>query len=97
MSEPGIVVHLFNPDTFFIDFTLDVTVGRAAYAQTYGAAGTVTGETYDAYIVCKILTTELCAQTDAVCFFEELLFEFYVAESTSGFVARGGEVVVVMR
>ena len=37
-----VAVELFNPDTFFIDFTLDVTVGRAGNTQTHGTGRTVT-------------------------------------------------------
>ena len=55
-----VAVQLLNPDTFAIDFTLDVTVGRAGNTQTNGAGSTVTRQTNDANIVSQVLAAELC-------------------------------------
>ena len=37
-----IAVEFFNPNTLFVDFTFDVTVGRTGHAQTYRTGSTVT-------------------------------------------------------
>ena len=52
--------------------------------------------THDADVVSEIFTTKLCAKTDAVSFFEDLFFEFYIAESTTEFVTCSREFVVVV-
>ena len=92
----GVVIHLLNPDTVAINLTLDVAVGRAAYAQTYRAGSAVTRQADDAHVVCKILTAELGTQTDVVGLFKQLLFQLNVAEGATGFVAGGRQVVVVV-
>ena len=91
-----LIVHLFNPDTIFVDLTFDIAVGRARNAQTNRTAGTMTRQTDNAHIVSKILTTKLCTQTNFVGFFQHLLFKFNIAESTTGFVAGSRQIVVIM-
>ena len=59
-------VHLFNPDTILIDLALDVTVSRAAHAQTYRAACAVTRQPNHAYVVCHVFAAELCSQANLV-------------------------------
>ena len=92
----GVVVHLLQPYAVFIDLGLDVTVGRTTYAHADGAGGTVTGQTDDADVVGKMLTAELCAESNLVGFEQELLLEVDVAEGASGLIARGGQVVVIL-
>ena len=91
-----LVVEFFDPDTVFVDFTFDVTVSRAAYAHTYRARCAVARHTYDTDVVSEIFTTKLCAKTDAVSFFENLFFKFYITESTTEFVTCSREFVVVV-
>jgi hypothetical protein len=91
-----VVVHLLDPDTVFVDLTLDVTVSRAAHTQTDRAASAVAWETDDADIVCHILATELCTKTDLIGLLEELLLELDVAESAAGLVASSRQGIVVV-
>ena len=84
-----LVVHLLNPDALLVDLALDIAVGRAAYAQTYGAAGTVTGQTHHADIVGHVLAAELCTQANLVGLLQELLLQLHIAEGTARLVARG--------
>ena len=51
-----IVIELLDPDTVLVDLCLDITVCRAAYAESYRAACTVARETDDAYVMSEILT-----------------------------------------
>ena len=88
-------VHLFNPDTIFVNLRLDVAVGRATNAHADGAACTVARQTYDADVVCQIFTAKLCAEADFVCLLEQFFFEVDVAEGASRFVARCWQAVVV--
>ena len=44
-----------------------------------------------------VLATELSTQADVASGFKERLFEFDVTECTTGFVARGGQIVIVVR
>ena len=90
-------VEFFNPDAVLVDLGLDVAVSRAAYAHADRAAGTVTRQADHADVVSHVLAAELSAQADVAGFFKELLFEFEVAEGAAGFVARGGQLVVVVR
>ena len=92
----GVVVEFLDPDAVAVDFALDVAVGRAAHAETYGAGGAVAGKTHDADVVGKVFTAELCAESDVTGLFEQAGFELYVTEGTTGFVAGGGERVVVV-
>ena len=91
-----LVVEFFNPDTVFVNFTFDVTVSRAANTHTYRARCAVARHTHDADVVSEIFTTKLSTKTDAVSFFEDLFFEFYIAESTTEFVTSSREFVVVV-
>ena len=92
----GIVVHLFNPYTVLVDFTLDVAVGRAADAESHRAGGTVTRQADDTHVVGEVFAAELGAEPNAVSFLEDALFEFHIAEGASRLVARGGQAVVVV-
>ena len=49
----------------------------------------------DADVVGHVLAAELGAEADLPGFFEELLFELDVAEGAAGFVAGGGQTVIV--
>ena len=80
------VVEFFDPQTFAVDLALNVSVCRAADADTDRAAGAVTRQTNHANVVSKILAAELCAQADVVGQFKKFVFEFYIAESASGFI-----------
>ena len=91
-----LVVEFFDPDTVFVDFTFNITVSRAANTHTYRARCAVARHTHDTDVVSKIFTTKLCTKTDAVSFFEDLFFEFYIAESTTEFVTCSREFVVVV-
>ena len=53
-----IVVKLLNPDTVLVDLRLDVTVSRAAYAETDRAACTMTRKPYDTDVVSEIFSAE---------------------------------------
>ena len=92
----GVVVEFLDPDAVAVDFALDVAVGRAAHAETYGAGGAVAGQAHDADVVGKVFAAELGAETDVACLFEQAGLELKVAEGATGFVARGGERVVVV-
>ena len=96
MRRPGVVVEFLDPDAVAVDLALDVAVGRAAHAEAYGAGGAVAGKTDDADVVGKVFTAELCAESDVTGLFEQAGFELYVTEGTAGFVAGGGERVVVV-
>ena len=93
----GIVVHLLDPYAIAVDLALDVSVSRAAYTQTYRAAGTVTRQTNYSYVVSHILATELCTKTDLICLLQQAFLQFYIAESTTCLVARSGQSVIVVR
>ena len=88
-------VHLLQPNTVFVDFALYVAVGRARYAHTDRHAGTMTWQTNDANVVCKILATELRTESNLMCFLENLLFQLDVAERTTCFVACCRERIVI--
>ena len=92
----GVGVHLLQPDAVAVDLSLDVAVGRARHAHADGAGGTVTGQTDDANVVGKMLAAELCTKSNLVGFEQEFLLEVDVAEGTSGLIARGGQVVVIL-
>ena len=92
----GIVVELFNPDAFFVDLALDVAVGGAGDAHADRAGGAVARQADDADVVGHVLAAELGAEADLPGFFEELLFELDVAEGAGGFVAGGGQTVIVV-
>ncbi|SUV47206.1 Uncharacterised protein [Bacteroides eggerthii] len=89
-----IAVELFNPDTFFIDFTLDVTVCRAGNAQTDRTGSTMTRQTDDTHIVSQILAAELCAKTNLMSLCQYLLLQFHVAESTTELITGSRQVVI---
>ncbi len=85
-----IAVELFNPDTFFIDFTLDVTVGRAGNTQTHGTGRTVTRQADDADVVSQILAAELGTEANLMSFFQYQLLQFHIAESAAELIAGSG-------
>ena len=91
-----IAVEFFNPDTVLVNFTFDITVGRARHAQTYRTRRTVTRQTDDTHIVCEVLAAELCTETDLMRLFQNLLFEFHVAECAPRGITRGRQVVIIM-
>ena len=91
-----ITVQFFNPDTFFVDLTLDVTVGRARNAQTYRTRCTVTRQTNDTDIMSQIFTAELCTEANPMSFFQHFFFKFYITEGTSVFVTRSGQLIIIM-
>ena len=91
-----IAVELFNPDTVLVDFTLDVTVGRAGNAQAYRTRSTVTRQTDNTYIMSQILTSELCTKTNSVSFFQHFFLQLYITECTAEFVTRSRQVVIEM-
>src|SRR5574344_586160 len=91
-----LIIHLFYPDTILIDLCLDVTVGRAAHAETNRTGCTVTRQTDDTNIVSKIFTTELCTETNLISLLEKLILKFDITESTSCSVACCWQVVIVM-
>ena len=90
-----IAIHLFKPDTVFINFSLDVTVGRATNTHTDRTACSVARQTNHADIVCQVLTAELSSKTNLVSFFEQFVFQVNIAECTSGFVACSRQVIVI--
>ena len=67
----GVVVEFLDPDAVAVDFALDVAVGRAAHAETYGAGGAVAGKTDDADVVGKVFSAELGAESDVARLFEQ--------------------------
>ena len=89
-------IQFLNPDTFLIDFTFDVTVGRARYSQAYRTRSTVTRQTDDAYVMSKIFTSELRAQSNFVSFCQNFFFQFDVAECTAIFVSSSRQVIIEM-
>ena len=90
----GVGVHLFKPDSVAIDFSLDVTVGRATYSHSDGAAGSVSRQSHDAYIVSESLSAKLCAKPYFLSFGEQFLLKVDVAEGASCLVAGSGQRVV---
>ena len=90
----GVVIEFFNPYTVFVDFALDVAVGRAAHTKTHRARSTVTRQANHADVVGKVFTTKLSTKTNFVSFFEQAFLEFYIAESATGLIARSGERIV---
>ncbi len=93
----GVVVEFLNPDALAVDFCLDVTVGRATHAQTDGARCAMARQTHDAHVVSHVFAAELRAKSNLVGLGEHLFFQFHVAEGTTRLVARGGQLVVVVR
>ena len=87
----GLVVHLLYPDAVGVDLGLDVAVGRAAHAQTDGAAGAVARQTYHADVVGKCHAAELCAQAYLAGLFQQLLLQLDIAESAAAGIAGGGQ------
>ena len=91
----GVGVEFFNPQTFAVDFGLDVAVGRAADAEAHGAGSAMAREADHADVVGEIFAAELGAEAEFLAALLKLFFEFDVAESVSEFVALGGKRVVV--
>ena len=88
-------VEFFYPNAVGVDLALDVAVGGAAHSHADGAACAVPRETHHADVVCKILASELGAESYLLRFLEQFLLEIHVAECTSGLISRGGKSVVV--
>ena len=74
----GVVIEFFNPDTVFVDFALDVAVGRATHTETHRARSTVTRKANHTDVVGKVFPPKLRTKTDLASFFEQASFEFYV-------------------
>ena len=91
-----IFIEFLNPDTILVDFTFDVTVGRARNSQTDGTWCTVTGQADDTYVVCQILTAELCTEADLMSFLEYLFFKFDITESTSVLITCSRQFIIIM-
>ena len=92
----GVVIEFLDPDTIFVDLTFDVTIGRAAHAQTDRAARTVTRQTNDTHVMRHVLTAELRTKTDLVCLLEQLFLQLDITESTTCLIAVSRQGVVVM-
>ena len=90
------IIHLFNPDTIFIDLTFYITVSRTGNAQTDRTRSTVTRQADDADIVSHILTTKLCTQANLISFFQYLFFQFHIAESTPVFITGSRQLVIIV-
>ena len=80
-----VLIHLLQPDTVLVDFSLDVAVGRAAYTHTDRTAGTMTWEANYADVVSQVLATKLCTQADFVSLFKEFVLQVNITESTTMF------------
>ena len=92
----GELIEFFDPDTVAVDLRLDITVGRAADAHTYGARSAMTRHTDHTDIVGEILTAELSSESDIVGGVEEFLLEFDISESVAILIALSGEIVVIL-
>ena len=90
----GVIIEFFNPDTIFVDFALDVAVGRATHTKTYGARSTVARKANHADVVGKVFTTKLRTKTNLASFFKQASFEFYITESATSFISSSGEGIV---
>ena len=92
----GELIEFFDPDTIAVDLRLDITVGRAADAHTYGARSAMTRHTDHTDIVGEILTAELSSESYIVGGVEEFLLEFDISESVAILIALSGEIVVIL-
>ena len=90
----GVVIEFFNPDTVFVDFALDVAVGRATHTKTHRARSSVARKANHTNVVGKVFTTKLRTKTNLASFFEQAGFEFYVTESATSFISSSGERIV---
>ena len=93
----GFIIEFLDPDTIFVNLSLDVAVGRTTDTQTDGARCAMTGQTHHAHVVCHALAAELCAQTDVAGLLKQLLLQFDITEGTTSLVAGCGQTVVVVR
>ena len=91
----GILLQLLDEDTVLGDLSLDVTVSRAANAQTYGARRCVARTTNNTYIVYQILTTELSTYAALLADIEHLLLPLQIAEVAATLVTRCGQVIEI--
>ena len=89
-------VQLLNPDTVFIDLTLHVTVSRTTDTQTDRTGSTVARQADDTDIMCQILSSELCTQTDIVYFSQHFFFQFYIPESAAILVTGRWQFIIIM-
>ena len=92
----GVAVQVLEPDTVFVDLTLDVAVGAAGYSEADGAGRAVTGQTDNADVVGEVLAAELGAEADVAGCLEELLLQLDIAEGAAEVVTGSGQVVVVL-
>ena len=91
-----VIVKFLNPDTVLVDLRLDVAVGRAAYSKADRAARAVARQTDDSDVMCEILASELCSETDLVSLFENLLLKLDITESTTCLITCSRKCVIVM-
>ena len=90
-----ILLKLLNEDTLWGNLSLDITVCRAANADSYWARGCVTRCADNANVVNKVLTTELCTDTHILANLEDLLLPLQVTEATTALVTRCWELVKI--
>ena len=90
-----ILLQLLKEDTLRGNLCLDVTVCRAAYADSNGARGSVTRSADNANIVDIVLTAKLCAKANLLTNLLYLSLPLQVAEATATLVTRCGELVEV--
>ena len=69
---------------------------RSMVKETYRTRSTVTRQTDDAYVMSKIFTSELRAQSNFVSFCQNFFFQFDVAECTAIFVSSSRQVIIEM-
>ena len=92
----GVLVHLLKPDTVLVDFCLYVSVGRAAHTHTDRTACSVAWQADNSDVVGKMLASELCSESNLVCFLQQLVLKVDVTERPSRLVACGRQVVIVL-
>ena len=90
------VVHLLYPYAVFVDLRLDVPVGGAAHTESDRAACAVARQSYHAYVVSHILSSELGAETYLAGLLKELLLELDVTESPSRLVSASWKSVIIV-
>ena len=92
----GVGIHLLEEHTVLCDLSLDIAVGRAAYAHTDGAACAVTRQTYHTDVVCQILATKLCTETYLMSLFKQFVLKVDIAECATCLVACGRQTVIIL-
>ena len=95
-KSAGIIIEAFYPQTFPIDFGLDIPVGRTRYTQPYGTRRAMSRQTDNTHIMCKIFTAELSTYSRFLRRTQNLFFELYVSERVSQLITRGRKIVVIL-